>query len=51
MKNYIARDKKLKKRKNSMRVSGRSLLTTIEPLILKKSNLAKSGKKSKSRNY
>ena len=44
MKNWQARDKKLKKKKNRMRKSGRSLLTVIEPIILAKAEKIKSEK-------
>jgi hypothetical protein len=36
-KNYENRDKKLKKRKNEMKVNSRGLITVILPLLGKKS--------------
>ena len=36
MKNYKQRDKKIQSKKNRMKKSGRSLLSVIEPLIIKK---------------
>lgn len=36
MKNYKARDKKLRKKKNKMKVSGKSLLTIIAPIQKRK---------------
>jgi len=47
MKNYKNRDKKLWKKKNRMRKSGRSLLTVIEPIVLAKSEKIKKENDSK----
>jgi hypothetical protein len=41
MKNWKSRENKQKKKKNRMIKSGRSLLTVIEPIILKKSDKIK----------
>lgn len=40
-KNYEAREMKLKRRKNAMKVNARGLLTVIQPLIAKKGREAK----------
>lgn len=37
LKNYAQRDRKIKAKKSRMKKSGRSLLSIIEPIILKKS--------------
>ena len=47
MKNYKNRDKKINKRKNKMRISGRSLLTVIAPIQKNKTQSNKKNRKSK----
>ena len=40
-KNWEARDKKLARRKDAMKVNSRGLLTVIQPIIVKKGREAK----------
>lgn len=40
-KNYEAREKKLARRKEAMKVNSRGLLTVIQPIIIKKGKEAK----------